>query len=31
MSLEAKAILSEEYSNLFNFTDGEIYRKIRDY
>jgi hypothetical protein len=31
MSPEAKAALSEEYSNSFNFADGEIYRKIRDY
>jgi hypothetical protein len=31
MSLEAQAALSEEYSNSFNFTDGEIYRKIQDY
>jgi hypothetical protein len=31
MSPEAKAALSEEYSNSFNFADGEIYGKIRDY
>jgi hypothetical protein len=31
MSPEAKAALSEEYSNSLNFADGEIYRKIRDY
>jgi hypothetical protein len=31
MSPEAKASLSEEYSNSFNFTDGEIYGKIRGY
>jgi hypothetical protein len=31
MSPESKAALSEEYSNSFNFADGEIYGKIRDY
>lgn len=31
MSPEAKAALSEEYSNSFNFAEGEIYGKIRDY
>jgi hypothetical protein len=31
MSLEAKAALSEEYSNSFNFADSEIYKKIQDY
>jgi hypothetical protein len=31
MSPEAKTALSEEYSNSFNFADGEIYKKIRDY
>ena len=28
MSPEAKAALSKEYSNSFNFVDGEIYGKI---
>ncbi|KAH6661740.1 hypothetical protein B0J14DRAFT_571456 [Halenospora varia] len=31
ISPEAKAVLSKEYSNLFNFADGKIYGKIRDY
>lgn len=31
MKPEAKAALSEEYSNSVEFTDGEIYGKIRDY
>ena len=31
MSPEAKAALSEEYSNSFNFADGDIYGKVRQY
>lgn len=31
MSLKAQAALNEEYSNSFNFADGEIYAKVRDY
>jgi hypothetical protein len=31
MSPDAKAALSEAYSNSFIYADGEIYRKIREY
>jgi hypothetical protein len=31
LSLESKAAISEQYQNSANFTDGEIYLKIRHY